>query len=269
MNIKLPFLPARSAKPRNSGITMMMDKGLSTNEAINFIENCAPHTDLIKLGFGTSVFSSNVEKKVEIYQKAGIRVYFGGTLFEAFAIRNMFDDYVKLARQLNLDTVEVSDGSMYMHHSQKLNYITGLSKYFTVLSEVGSKVKGVEIPDEMWVEMMKTELEAGAWKVIAEARESGTTGIYHSDGSVNDSLISLIKQKLDADSVLWEAPTVKQQAFFIKLLGPNANLGNIATNDIIPLECLRQGLRGDTFLDFLPGHLKEQKPDSEKYKSLD
>jgi len=269
MKINLPFLPERTAKPRNSGVTMMMDKGLSTNEAENFIENSAPYTDLVKLGFGTSVFSSNVEKKVTLYQKAGIRVYFGGTLFEAFAIRNMVDDYVKLAKQMNLNTVEVSDGSMYMHHSQKLDYIKRLAKDFTVLSEVGSKVKGVEIPDEMWVEMMQTELKAGAWKVIAEARESGTTGIYHSDGSTNESLINLIKEKLNADSVLWEAPTVKQQAWFIKLLGPDVNLGNIATNDVIPLECLRQGLRGDTFLDYLPVNLKSQRPDSGKYISLD
>jgi phosphosulfolactate synthase len=269
MTVKLPFLPERPAKPRNSGLTMMMDKGLSTAEAENFTENCAPYTDLIKLGFGTSVFCSNVEKKVKLYQKAGIKVYFGGTLFEAFAIRNMFDDYVKMVKTFNVDTVEVSDGSMYMHHSQKIDYISRLSKDFRVLSEVGSKAKGVEIADEVWVEMMKTELNAGAWKVIAEARESGTTGIYNSDGSANDSLINLIKVRLDPDAVIWEAPSNKQQAWFIKLLGPNVNLGNIATNDVIPLECLRQGLRGDTFLDFLPADLKNQKPDSAKYQKLD
>jgi phosphosulfolactate synthase len=248
---------------------MMMDKGLSTLEAEGFIENNAPYTDLVKLGFGTSVVSSNVEKKIQLYHKAGIRVYFGGTLFEAFVVRNMFDEYVKLAQGCKLTTVEVSDGSMYMHHSQKLEYIHRLSKHFTVLSEVGSKLKGVEIPDGMWVEMMKTELDAGAWKVIGEARESGTIGIYHSDGSANKDLIELINSKLDPSSVLWEAPTGKQQAWFIKLIGPNVNLGNIASNDVIPLECLRQGLRGDTFLDFLPDGMKEVKPDSEKYRSLD
>jgi phosphosulfolactate synthase len=156
-----------------------------------------------------------------------------------------------------------------MHHSQKLKYIRDLSKHFTVLSEVGSKQKGVEIPDDVWVEMMKTELDAGAWKVIGEARESGTIGIYHSDGSANKDLIELINRKLDPSSVLWEAPTGKQQAWFIKLIGPNVNLGNIASNDVIPLECLRQGLRGDTFLDFLPESLKELTPDSDKYHSLD
>jgi phosphosulfolactate synthase len=269
MNIKLPYLPERPAKPRNSGLTMMMDKGLSTAEVENFLENCAPYTDLVKLGFGTSVFCANVEKKISLYQKAGIKVYFGGTLFEAFAIRNMVDDYVQLVKQMNVTTVEVSDGSMYMHHSQKLEYIKRLSKEFTVLSEVGSKLMAVEIPNEVWVEMMKTELEAGAWKVIGEARESGTTGLYHSDGSADTDLINLINAKLNPESVLWEAPTGKQQAWFVKLLGPNVNLGNIATADIIPLESLRQGLRGDTFLDFLPQKLKDQRPASGKYQSLD
>jgi phosphosulfolactate synthase len=269
MNIQLPFLPERPAKPRNSGLTMMMDKGLSTHEAENFIENNAPFTDLVKLGFGTSVLSSNVEKKIDLYHQAGIKVYFGGTLFEAFIVRNMFDDYIKLAQKFKLNTVEVSDGSMFMHHSQKLEYISRLSKHFIVLSEVGSKQKGVEIPDAVWVDMMKTELGSGAWKVIAEARESGTTGIYHDDGSANTNLIKLISTKLDAASILWEAPVGKQQAWFIKLLGPNVNLGNIACNDVIPLECLRLGLRGDTFLDFLPEGLKNQKPDSDKYRSLD
>jgi phosphosulfolactate synthase len=269
MNLKLPHLPERPAKPRNSGITMMMDKGLSIREAENFLENNAPYTDLIKLGFGTSVVCSRVEQKIDLYHQADIRVYFGGTLFEAFVIRNMFDDYLKLAQRLKLNVVEVSDGSMYMHHSQKLEYVSRLSEHFTVLSEVGSKQKGVEIPDELWVEMMQTELKAGAWKVIAEARESGTTGIYHGDGSANVELINLIKAKLDPSAVLWEAPTGKQQAWFIKLLGPNVNLGNIAHNDVVPLECLRLGLRGDTFFDFLPADLADLRPESEKYQQLD
>jgi len=269
MRIQLPYLPERSAKPREKGLTMMMDKGLSTTEASNFIEMASPITDLVKLGFGTSVVSPNVEKKAKLYRDANIKVYLGGTLFEAFVIRGRFDDYIRLLDRLGLTTAEVSDGSMYMHHSEKLGYISRLAKNFTVLSEVGSKQKGVEIPDEVWVEMMKTELEAGAWKVIGEARESGTTGIYHDDGSANENLISLISSKLNASDILWEAPTGKQQAWFIKLIGPNVNLGNIAFNDVIPLECLRLGLRGDTFFDFLPASLKERKPDSELYQNLD
>ncbi len=269
MNTELPYLPERSVKPRNHGLTMMMDKGLSLRQAEDFTEMCAEWTDLVKLGFGTALVSPLVREKVRIYHSAGMKVYLGGTLFEAFVIRDRFDDYLRLADRLGLTTAEVSDGSMYMHHSTKLDYIRKLSGRMTVLSETGSKQKGVEIPDEVWVEMMKSELDAGSWKVIAEARESGTTGIYHNDGSANEELISLIKGRLNPDDILWEAPVGKQQVYFIRLLGPNVNLGNIATSDVIPLECLRQGLRGDTFFDFLPPALKEQRPDSEKYRKLD
>lgn len=248
---------------------MMMDKGLSIRQAEDFVETCAGFTDLVKLGFGTSMLSQRLEEKIRLYQDAGIRVYLGGTLFEAFAIRDKFDDYMKLIEGIGITMAEVSDGSMFMHHSQKLSYISKLSENFTVLSEVGSKQKGVDIPNEVWAEMMKTELEAGSWKVIAEARESGTIGIYHSDGSADVDLIDLINRKVDAANVLWEAPAGKQQAWFIKQLGSNVNLGNIATHDVIPLECLRLGLRGDTFFEFLPSSFDEFRPDSEKYRKLD
>ena len=269
MSINLPFLPERSTKPRESGLTMMMDKGLSTAEVENFIEMCSPFTDLVKLGFGTAVVSPNIEQKIKLYREANIKTYLGGTLFEAFVIRSRFEDFLRLLDQFGLTTAEVSDGSMYMHHSDKLDYIRQLAKHFAVLSEVGSKQKGVEIPDKVWVEMMKSELDAGAWKVIGEARESGTTGIYHSDGSANEHLINLINTTLRASDVLWEAPSGKQQAWFIKLIGHNVNLGNIAYNDVIPLECLRLGLRGDTFFDFLPETLRERKPASDMYQQLD
>jgi phosphosulfolactate synthase len=269
MEIKLPYLPERPAKPRDTGLTMMMDKGLSIADAESFCETCAGYTDLVKLGFGTAVVTGAIlEKKISIYRQANIRVYLGGTLFEAFAIRGLFDDYLKLIEKLKLDTAEISDGSMYMPHQQKLDYIRKLSKYVTVLSEVGSKQKGVEIPDDVWIEMMKTELTTGSWKVIAEARESGTVGIYHNDGSANEELISHITAQVEPGKILWEAPTGKQQVWFVKLRGANVNLGNIAPVDVIPLECLRKGLRGDTFFDFLPGELKEYKPDSEKYKKI-
>jgi phosphosulfolactate synthase len=269
MSINLPFLPERSTKPRESGLTMMMDKGLSTAEVENFVEMCSPFTDLVKLGFGTAVVSPNIEQKIKLYREANIKTYLGGTLFEAFVIRGRFEDFLRLLDKYGLTTAEVSDGSMYMHHSDKLDYIRQLAKHFTVLSEVGSKQKGVEIPNEVWVEMMKSELDAGAWKVIGEARESGTTGIYHSDGSANEHLITLINTTLRASDVLWEAPSGKQQAWFIKLIGHNVNLGNIAYNDVIPLECLRLGLRGDTFFDFLPETLRERKPASDMYQQLD
>jgi phosphosulfolactate synthase len=269
MEIKLPYIPERPLKPRGEGLTMMMDKGLSIRETENFIESSSEHTDLVKLGFGTAVVTGKIiETKIRLYRESKIRVYLGGTLFEAFIIRDMFDDYLKLIESLKLDTAEISDGSMYMPHKQKLDYISRLSKYVTVLSEVGSKQKGVEIPDDVWIEMMKTELATGAWKVIAEARESGTVGIYHNDGTANEELISQITAQIKPGKILWEAPTGKQQVWFVKLLGANVNLGNIAPVDVIPLECLRRGLRGDTFLDFLPDRFKEYRPDSGKYEKL-
>lgn len=269
MKTDLTYLPERPGKPRATGLTMMMDKGLSIRQAEDFVETSSDYTDLVKLGFGTAVVSGNIEKKISVYHNAGIKVYLGGTLFEAYVVRDMFDDYLRLLDRLKLTTAEVSDGSMFMHHSRKLEFIERLSGNFTVLSEVGSKQKGVEIPDEVWIDMMKSELSAGSWKVIAEARESGTTGIYNSDGSADETLINLINSGVGAGNVLWEAPIGKQQVWFIKTLGCNVNLGNIATADVIPLECLRLGLRGDTFLDYLPPSFREFKPESGKYQKLD
>jgi len=236
-----------------------MDKGLSLIEVESFIQSSAEFTDLVKFGFGTAIFSKNVSEKVKLYKQAGIYPYFGGTLFEVFIIRNMFDEYRKFVTDAGLEYVEVSDGSMKIDHYEKLKYIQKLSKDFTVLSEVGSKVKGVDIPPAVWVEYMKSELEAGAWKVIAEARESGTIGIYNPDGSANKALIDDIIGHIPSGKVLWEAPNKTQQVWFIKLCGPNVNLGNIATNDVVSLEALRLGLRGDTFFDFLPDKFQDKK----------
>jgi phosphosulfolactate synthase len=252
MNFQLPYIPERPSKPRNEGITMMMDKGLSLQETSGFIETSADFTDFVKFGFGTSLLTNKLSEKLKLYKEATIRSYFGGTLFEAFVVRNMFDDYRKLIDKFKLDVVEVSDGSMSLPHDQKLEYIYKLADQVTVLSEVGSKQRGVFIPPDQWAQMMKTELEAGSYKVIAEARESGTVGIYNSDGSANVDLINTIASHIKISDVIWEAPESKQQVWFIKLYGANVNLGNIAYNTVVPLECLRRGLRGDTFFDFLP-----------------
>jgi phosphosulfolactate synthase len=260
MNFQLPFIPERPAKPRNFGLTMMMDKGLSVQETESFIESSSEYTDFVKFGFGTSAITTRLEEKLRIYREANVRPYFGGTLFEAFAIRNMIDGYRKLLDKYKLDLVEISDGSMSMPHDEKLEYIRTLSKQVTVISEVGSKQKGVFISPDEWVQMMKSELEAGSMKVIAEARESGTVGIYNSDGSANESLIKTIAAHIDPSDILWEAPDGKQQVWFIKLYGPNVNLGNIAPTIVVPLECLRLGLRGDTFFDFLPDEKKSKMP---------
>lgn len=250
-------MPERPAKPRNSGITMVMDKGLSVREAEDFMSVGSEYTDFVKLGFGTSLITPGFEKKIQIYKKAGVVPYFGGTLFEAFIVRNMFNEFVEFLNKNEVDLVEVSDGSFDIDHNQKLDYISRLAKRGTVISEVGSKKKDVVYSPEEWVSMMKSELNAGSVKVIAEARESGTTGIYNEDGSINDEIISGISEHVKLENVIWEAPLKSQQAWFIKHFGANVNLGNIAPNEIIPLETLRLGLRGDTFFQFLPNNLKQ------------
>jgi phosphosulfolactate synthase len=256
MNIILPFLPERPVKPRKSGLTMVMDKGLSVREAEDFMSVGSEYTDFVKLGFGTSIITPGVERKISIYKNAGVVPYFGGTLFEAFVVRNMFSEFVSLLDRFGIDMVEVSDGSYDIEHDKKLEYISRLAEKRTVISEVGSKKKDVVYTPEEWVAMMCSELKAGSIKVIAEARESGTIGIYNEDGSINNTIICAIADNVKLDNVLWEAPLKSQQAWFIKQFGANVNLGNIAPNEIIPLESLRLGLRGDTFFQFLPDNLK-------------
>ena len=248
----LPFLPERNAQPRESGVTMMMDKGLSIRQAEDFIAHSGHLADIIKLGFGTSLVARNVKEKIKLYQDAGLRVYVGGTLFEAFIVRNRFDDYRKYIDNLGLDTCEVSDGSIVLNHNVKCEYISKLAKNYRVLSEVGSKEAGILIAPAKWISMMKAELDAGSWKVIAEARESGNVGIYRPNGTAHVVLVNRILSKIPSDRILWEAPGKSQQAWFIKLIGANVNLGNISHDDVIPLETLRLGLRGDTFFQFLP-----------------
>ena len=252
MNIKLPFIPNRPVKPRNEGLTMVMDKGLSLKGAESLCEVASEYVDLVKLGFGTSVLTPNLKEKIRIYKNAGLRPYFGGTLFEAFIARDMFDEYKRFLSENGVETTEVSDGVLPVEHDLKCRYITELSKNFITLSEVGSKLKGIEISNEKWIDCMKTELQAGAWKVIAEARESGNIGIYNADGSANTNLIDDIRKQIETCKILWEAPLKNQQVWFIKQFGSNVNLGNISPDEVIPLETLRLGLRGDTLLDFFP-----------------
>ncbi len=253
MNYHIPNLPSRLPKPRNHGITMMMDKGLSVKEAEEFVKSSGEFTDFVKLGFGTALITRELDAKLQVYREGNVRPYFGGTLFEVFYLRKMFDQYREFISRYKLDLVEVSDGTISMPHDDKLRCIEILAGDVQVLSEVGSKLAGVNIPVEEWVSMMKTELQAGAWKVIAEARESGTIGIYNADGSANIQLISDITDNIDPQNVIWEAPLKNQQVYFIKMLGANVNLGNIAPGEMVALEALRLGLRGDTIMDFIPG----------------
>ncbi|WP_018476790.1 phosphosulfolactate synthase [Pontibacter roseus] len=250
-NYVLNNLPEREAKPRDRGFTMAMDKGLSVREVEDFLEVAGDYVDIVKLGWATSYVVPNLQRKLDVYRAAGIPVYFGGTLFEAFIARNQFNDYRRVLDKYSMTFAEVSDGSLEMSHDKKCGYIRTLSEQVTVLSEVGSKDAEKIIPPYMWIKLMKAELEAGAWKVIGEAREGGNVGLFRSTGEVRSGLVEEILTQVPFEKILWEAPQKAQQVWFIKLLGANVNLGNIAPSEVVPLETIRLGLRGDTFNHFL------------------
>lgn len=247
INFSLTQIPERTTQPRKEGLTMVMDKGLSLGEAANFLSVSNIHTDILKLGFGTSFVTPNLRAKIELYQSHNIPVYFGGTLFEAFIIRNQFEDYLSICKDYNITMIEVSDGSIEIPHTEKCGYIEKISKFATVLSEVGSKDAEHIIPPYKWIELMSAELNAGSAYVIAEAREAGNVGIYRGSGEVREGLVQEILTKIPAEKIIWEAPQKAQQLYFLELIGCNVNLGNIAPTEVIPLEAMRIGLRGDTF----------------------
>ena len=251
MNYSLKNLPERTQKPRQTGFTMAMDKGLSPREVEDFITVSGEYVDIVKLGWATSYVTPNLKEKIKIYTEAGIPTYLGGTLFEAFVVRNQFDDYRKVLDKFGLTFAEVSDGSIELDHDVKCDFISKLSEQVTVLSEVGSKDAEKIIPPYKWIKLMQEELDAGAWKVIGEAREGGNVGLFRATGEVRSGLVEEILTKIPFEKIIWEAPQKTQQVWFIKLLGTNVNLGNIAPKEIIPLETLRLGLRGDTFDYFL------------------
>lgn len=251
MNFNLSQIPTRTPKPRVAGLTMVMDKGLSMNEVKDFLEVSGPHVDIVKLGFGTSYVTPNLRAKIEIYKQAGMPLYFGGTLFEAFLIRNQFEDYLAVCKDYGIDYMEVSDGSITIPHAEKCGYIEKMTKYGTILSEVGSKDAEHIMPPYKWIELMRAELEAGASYVIAEAREAGNVGIYRGSGEVREGLVQEILTQIPEGKIIWEAPQKAQQLYFLELIGCNVNLGNIAPSEVIPLETMRIGLRGDTFRLYL------------------
>lgn len=258
MNFTLSQVPERSQRPRTKGLTMVMDKGLSVRETEDMLSIASPYIDIVKLGWATSFVSPNLDEKLAIYKSANIPVYFGGTLFEAFVVRNQFDDYRKLLDKYQLTHAEVSDGSIEMPQDVKCEYIHTLSKQVIVLSEVGSKDENKIIPPYKWIQLIKSELQAGAWKVIGEARESGNVGLFRASGEVRQGLVEEILTEIAFEDMIWEAPQKSQQVWFVKLLGANVNLGNIAPSELIPLETIRLGLRGDTFNHFLNTKTKQK-----------
>jgi len=251
MNFSLSQMPERTARPRTNGLTMVMDKGLSISEVHNFLDIAEPHVDIVKLGFGTSFVTPRLRDKIEVYKQQNMPIYFGGTLFEAFLIRNQLDDYIALIKDYGIDYIEVSDGSITIPHAEKCGYIEKLTKHAKVLSEVGSKDAAHIMPPYKWIELMRAELEAGSDYVIAEAREAGNVGIYRGSGEVREGLVNEILTQIPGEKILWEAPQKAQQLYFLELLGCNVNLGNIAPSEVIPLEAMRIGLRGDTFSLYL------------------
>ena len=243
-------LPERSSKPRESGITHVLDKGMGLAQIRDLFAICGDYVDIVKLGWGTAYVTPNLKQKVALYQELGIPVCFGGTLLEAAVLQNKLDEYVGVVREFGMECIEISDGTIKMEEADKLALIRRLAKEFRVLSEVGSKDETVVIAPFKWVDSIKRELDAGAWKVITEGRESGTVGVYQPGGEVKEGLIDEIKSAVDTDRLLFEAPIKEQQAWFIKQFGANVNLGNIPPEEVISVETLRVGVRGDTLLHF-------------------
>ncbi len=239
-------LPERTAKPRQQGITHVLDRGLSAADVDGLIEVAGDYIDIVKLGWGTSLVTGNLEAKLARYRAHGVPVMFGGTLTELAMAQNRLDALVAWSHELGLEHIEVSDGTITIEHERKLELIQRLSSEFTVLSEVGSKDNTRIMAPFRWVEQIETELEAGAWKVIAEARESGSVGIFRHDGEVRMGLIDEIVHAIEPEKILFEAPRKDQQVWFIRRFGPDVNLGNIIPEEVLSLETMRVGLRSDT-----------------------
>ncbi len=240
----------KNSKTRKNGLTMMIDKGLSFRESEDFIFSCSEYTDIVKFAFGTSLLTNNLKEKVNLFHKNNILVHAGGTLFEYFAIRNQINYYKKFLDKNNINMVEISDGCIDIDHDQKCKIIKDFKKDFKVISEVGNKFKSEDNKIEKWPLWIQKELDAGSWKVITESRESGKTGIYNSNGNIEKNIVTKIASKINIEHIIWEAPKQNQQAWLINEFGSSVNLGNISSKDVLSLECLRRGLRADTFLSF-------------------
>jgi phosphosulfolactate synthase len=244
-------LPARSPKPRLRGLTHVIDKGLNLREIEGLFDTAGAYVDVVKLGWGTSYVTNNLEKKIALYRSFGTPVVCGGTLFEAAAARDRLEDYKRWLVEQRFAHVEISDGTIDLPRERKLELIADFARDFTVLSEVGSKDADVVYAPYQWVEWIKEDLGAGAWKVITEGRESGTAGIYRPTGEMRTGLVDEIAHEIDVGELIFEAPVKAAQAWFVRQFGPEVNLGNIPPEEVIPLETLRLGLRGDTLKELL------------------
>jgi phosphosulfolactate synthase len=246
-------IPARSPKPRTAGLTHVIDKGLNLRDIEGLFDTAGAYVDIVKLGWGTSYVTNNLEKKIALYRSFETPVVCGGTLFEAAYGKGKTDEFKRWLIENRFAHVEISDGTLEMPRDRKLDLIAEFARDFTVLSEVGSKDTEVNYAPYLWVEWIKEELEAGSWKVITEGREGGTAGIFRPSGEMRTGLVDEIAHEIDVHALIFEAPTKASQAWFIKEFGPDVNLGNIPPDEVIALETLRLGLRGDTLKEVLLG----------------
>jgi len=246
-------LPARPGKPRTDGLTHVIDKGMNLREIEGLFDTAGRYVDIVKLGWGTSYVTNNLEKKIALYRSFDTPVVCGGTLFEVVYARGKLDEFKRWLVDQRFSHVEISDGTLEIPRERKLELIAEFAADFTVLSEVGSKDAEVNYAPYLWVEWIKEELGAGAWKVIAEGREGGTAGIYRPTGELRTGLVDEIEHSISFHDLIWEAPTKESQAWFVRHFGPDVNLGNIPPDEVIALETLRLGLRADTLKEVLLG----------------
>jgi len=267
-------LPARSEKPRDVGITHVIDNGMGMHQLEDLLMTASDYIDILKLGFGTGYVTQNVLDKIKACHQARVPVCFGGTFLELAMLQGRFDEFRALVEKVGMTHVEISSGVIDMSRQDKAIYIKQLAKDLVVLSEVGKKDSEKHIPPYRWVELIESDLDAGAWKVICEARESGTVGLYFGTGEVRTGLIDEITEKINHADLIFEAPQKSQQTWLIQKLGNEVNIGNVATGDVLALETLRLGLRGDTMGQFHPVDAwnaqpehKEQAPKSPKRRA--
>lgn len=247
LNADFLSLPDRAAKPRSIGITAIIDPGLGAHALIDLVESAGDYIDFVKFGWGTGLLVGNINAKIDILKNAGIDYWFGGTLFEIAHKQNRLDDLCRWIEERGAKHLEISDGALELAHEEKLNLIRQLKDRFILLSEVGSKDAENVMPASQWISSIRSELEAGAWKVIAEGRESGTAGIFRANGEIREELLGeIISADLDMNSIIFEAPQKAQQVWLLRRLGHQVNFGNIEVGDAIGLETLRLGLRSDT-----------------------
>jgi phosphosulfolactate synthase len=256
-------LPDRSSKPRHRGFTMAIDNGIPYNYFCDLVSSASEHVDFVKFGWGTSVVANNVEKKIAFLRSEGVDFYLGGTLFEKYVIQNRFKQFFELLHDYDCEYVEVSNGTIDLDDARKSEYVAALAGEFKVISEVGSKdnVRSENMAPNRWIDYIRDDLDAGAVLVTLETRESGRGGICRPNGELRYGLLEeILTSGIDANQLLFEAPSMELQSYFVRRIGSDVNLGNIAPAELIGLETIRLGLRSDTLLEFEPAGVTSRRP---------